>query len=79
MGRFKYRICIFLAAFAVLSGCATAPQYVSTCPVAPVYSRAFEVQAANELAFLPPNSNIATMLSDYGKLRKETRVCQKGG
>jgi len=79
MGRSKYRICIFLAAFAVLSGWATAPQYIATCPAAPVYSRAFEAQAANELAFLPPNSNIATMILDYGKVRKEIIQCEKGG
>jgi hypothetical protein len=80
MGRSKYRRALTVgAALLLMTGCASQPAYIATCPVAPVYSRAFEAQAANELAFLPPNSNIATMILDYGKVRKEIIQCEKGG
>jgi len=39
------------------------------------YSRALQIQAAEELALLPAGSAIAEMLSDYAVMREQARVC----
>jgi hypothetical protein len=61
----------------VLPGCSltTAPLYVHACPVAPNYSRAFEQQAGQQLASLPPASPIVKMISDYLAVRQEIKDC----
>jgi hypothetical protein len=41
------------------------------------YSRAFQDQAAEELALLPEGSAIAEMLSDYAVMRAQARVCDR--
>jgi hypothetical protein len=42
------------------------------------YTREFQAQAAEDLAFLPEKSAIAEMLSDYAVMREQARVCRSG-
>ncbi|TCP58363.1 hypothetical protein EV663_1332 [Rhodovulum bhavnagarense] len=61
-----------------LSGCATGASEVASpgaCPPVVEYSRAFQEQAAEELALLPEGSAIAEMLSDYAVMREQTLLC----
>lgn len=63
-----------------LSGCATGASDVASlgaCPPVVEYSRAFQEQAAEELALLPEGSAIAEMLSDYAVMREQARVCDR--
>jgi hypothetical protein len=39
------------------------------------YGRAFQAQAADELAILPDGSAIVVMMSDYAVMRDQTRIC----
>jgi len=62
----------------VMGGCTTVPSqtFVHVCPIVPTYSKAFEQQAGQELALLPPDAAITKMLSDYLAVRAEVRDCQ---
>lgn len=55
----------------LLNGCA---EVISRCPPLTTYSREFQSRAADELDRLPPQSPVATMVVDYGKLRDACRV-----
>lgn len=62
-----------MAAFsaAALAGCTTAG---GGCPPLVTYAPAAQHKAAAELRALPPNSQLAVMADDYGKLRKACRL-----
>jgi hypothetical protein len=63
---------VFLAACATSSG---TPTYIHVCPIVPQYSKAFEQEAAKELAAIPPNLAITKMLTDYIAVRAEAKAC----
>jgi hypothetical protein len=61
-----------------LTGCATEgfeAGGLATCPPIVEYSRAFQAQAAEELALLPGRSAIVEMMSDYAVMREQARAC----
>lgn len=81
-----------LATFAIIStlaltGCGTVSNFKPTqkqvnlvltkCPVLRNYSKAEMKQAAQELKNIPSESQIASMIGDYGKLRQACRVITK--
>jgi hypothetical protein len=66
----------FLAFAGVLASCSSQPTFVTTCPTIPLYSKAFELAAGQQLAGLPPGSPIVTMTEDYLKVRAEARDCK---
>lgn len=57
-----------------LSACATAPSD-PVCPKLAPYTAAQQAEAAKELNALPLGAELRAFVSDYGKLRDETRVC----
>ncbi len=67
----------------MLTGCATAPfeparlAAAPACPVIAEYGREFREGLASELARLPVGSYTARAVSDYGKLRDQSRVCRR--
>ena len=70
-----------------LTGCGTVSNFKPTqkqvnlvltkCPVLRNYSKAEMKQAAKELKSIPSESQIASMIGDYGKLRQACRVITK--
>jgi hypothetical protein len=46
------------------------------CPPVVDYSRAEQMQVAEEVAALPENARIVDWLADYAVLRAQLRVCQ---
>jgi hypothetical protein len=60
----------------LVGGCVPSQTFVHVCPIVPTYSKAFEQQAGQELALLPPDAAITKMLSDYLAVRAEVRDCQ---
>jgi hypothetical protein len=67
-----------LLAALCLAGCVTAPAPapLHVCPVIPTYSKAFEQQAAAELAALPPGDPLGKLVGDYLVIRDEVRDCR---
>lgn len=62
-----------------LSGCASiTPERVtlaySKCPILKQYTEEQMKKAASELRQLPSESQIASMITDYGKLREACRI-----
>jgi hypothetical protein len=76
-------LCAFYAAFmsmaAILAGCAGGqqqPTFIHVCPTIPLYSKAFELAAGQQLAGLPPGSPDVMLIEDYLKVRAEARNCK---
>lgn len=67
-----------LAILLLLSGCANSPPpFINTCPAVPVYDRAFQQNAAQQLAALPANSPLVKMISDYLAMRRASEDCAR--
>ena len=60
-----------------LGGCPAATTSAQVCPIAVVYPKDFEQDAAKELLALPEDSRIAVMIEDYGRERLELRALDK--
>lgn len=72
----KYMIIVFTL---FLTGCASVtPERVTLaytrCPVLKNYTQEQMKRAASELRNLPTESQIASMITDYGKLREACRI-----
>jgi hypothetical protein len=72
----KYMIIVFTL---FLTGCASVtPERVTLaytrCPVLKNYTQDQMKRAASELRNLPTESQIASMITDYGKLREACRI-----
>ena len=68
-----------IASILLLTGCASiTPERVtlaySKCPVLKKYTEEQMKKAASELKQLPNESQIASMITDYGKLREACRI-----
>ena len=73
------KILIALSLMIALTGCASVtPERVTLaytkCPVLKQYSEEQMKRAASELKSLPTESQIASMITDYGKLREACRI-----
>ncbi len=66
---------LLIAACLLLAGCAGAEG--TGCPPVPEYPPAFQTQAANELAALPPAAALRRMMDDYKRMRDQARACGK--
>lgn len=76
-GCWRLRLGVLVIGASWLTGCAPADFEaggVAACPPVVEYSRAFQEQAAEELALLPERSAIAEMLSDYAVMRQQARA-----
>lgn len=66
-----------MAAIGLLSLAACGPEISDLrlrCPASlRAYSEALQLEAADELAGLPPDAALGQMISDYGQLRAELR------
>jgi hypothetical protein len=62
-----------IAATVLLAGCATAGSDGPLCPALVPYPAHVQIQAADELAALPPDSVLARLIDDYGELRARIR------
>lgn len=65
-----------------LGGCAMAAEekhelIVSRCPTLKKYTTEQMAKAADELKKIPTDSQIATLLADYSKLRDACRIAEK--
>jgi hypothetical protein len=70
---------LVIASMLLLTGCASiTPERVtlaySKCPVLKKYTEEQMKKAASELKQLPTESQIASMITDYGKLREACRI-----
>jgi hypothetical protein len=70
---------LVIASMLLLTGCASiTPERVtlvySKCPVLKKYTEEHMKKAASELKQLPTESQIASMITDYGKLREACRI-----
>lgn len=68
-----------IASILLLTGCASiTPERVTLayakCPVLKKYTEEQMKKAASELKQLPTESQIASMITDYGKLREACRI-----
>lgn len=66
----------------MLTGCASVTKEriavaLNRCPVLKQYTKEQMIQAANELRSLPSESQVASMFSDYSKLRDACRVAER--
>ena len=73
---------IVLLGALLLGGCESiTPERIeiamTTCPVLKKYTTEQMKQAASELKSLPTESQIAVMVTDYGKLRAACRIAEK--
>lgn len=68
-----------LLAVMLLVGCETVSSRPTLTVCLPVqeYSAEFQAQAADELMALPPESHLAQMITDYGRMRDQARACQE--
>ena len=71
-----------LGSMLLLTGCASlTPERIevamSTCPVLKRYTQEQMKQAASELSKLPTEAQIATMMTDYSKLRQACRLAEQ--
>lgn len=80
------KVFLVLVATSLLGGCATMGQseiaqtktlVLAKCPVLKQYSRERLTKAANELKFLPNDSELAALLTDYSKMRDACRAITK--
>lgn len=76
---------LLVLAMLPMTGCATAPsdplepRVVVVCGHVADYTKQQMAAAANELAALPANSILASVLvPDLGRMRDEARACAKG-
>lgn len=60
----------------LLTGCEN-PIFRIYCPPLIKYSSDFQARAANELATLPKGSNVATLVTDYSKMRDACRAIER--
>jgi hypothetical protein len=63
----------------LLSGCATVGSNgggPSACPPVVEYSWEVQSRAAEELVLMPEDAAIGEMLSDYGVMRDQARLCK---
>ncbi len=58
----------------LLAGCNQ--PVVTGCSPVPDYPKAFQTQAANELAALPADAALRRMMDDYKKMRDQARACR---
>ncbi len=60
-----------------LSSCAkVGSDRAAACPPVVEYSRAEQMQVAEEFAALPKNARIVDWLADYAVLREQVRACR---
>ena len=60
----------------LLSGCErVGSDRAATCPPVVEYSRAEQMQVAEEVAAMPENARIVDWLADYAVLRAQVRAC----
>ena len=67
--------CMFLAGCV---GAETVPVGVPLCLRQVEYSKDEEARAAEDLAKLPPGSEVAKMMADYGEMRRQNKACSGG-
>lgn len=60
-----------------LTSCATGSSSVVVCPMIVEYSEEFQGKAADDLAKIPVESPIWSLIQDYGKLREQIRMCKE--
>ena len=62
-----------------LTACVTEPSEttVAVCPTIRTYSSAAQAKVADELAALPSDDGLRTMITDYEALRDQVRACRK--
>jgi hypothetical protein len=72
----RYLVAGLLLGLAQCASTAGPVTYVHVCPIVPQYSKDFEQQAGNELAFLPPDAALTTMIDDYLAVRAEAKACK---
>ena len=72
-------VILILLTLLMLSGCATnqVPVLHKFCLPMVSYSRQEQSEAAKELKKLGSRSELAQMITDYGKLRAADRACQQ--
>ncbi len=76
MLNFRKRLVVLALAASSLTACATAPS--SSCPPITEYTPAQLSRAADEVErYLPEDSVVVGMLSDYSVLRQQVRICRK--
>lgn len=73
-GCLKPGLIALAAATILLGGCATGPSSVACVPVA-TYSGSFLDRAADEVEYLPVDSAVEHMLTDYQVMRAQARAC----
>jgi hypothetical protein len=57
-----------------IASCATAA--FETCPPVPVYERAAQQRAADDLALLPSDSPVREFMKDYAVMRRQSALCR---
>ncbi|MCL7465518.1 hypothetical protein MXB90_10710 [Phaeovulum sp. NW3] len=69
---------VLVIAMIFLTGCARVGSEAtpSACPPIVEYSRAEQVQVADEVAALPEGARIIDWLADYSALRDQARACR---
>lgn len=68
------RLLVLTISLPWLTGCAQGIS--SVCPSLVSYSPAFQDRLAGEVAALPSDDPLVTVVADYGRLRDQTRACQ---
>ena len=75
----RRRLVVLAIATNWLTGCATAgfeANGLAACPPIVEYSRAEQVQVAEEVAALPENVLIVEWLADYAVLKEQVNACK---
>ena len=76
MNNSKLLLVALVTGLLFLQGCAAVSSSLpSACPPLVQYDQDDLDRAADELEFLPENSMIETLLSDYSVLRAQVRAC----
>lgn len=78
-GCWRRRLVVLVIVTSWLTGCATAgfeAGGVVACPPVVEYSRAEQVQVAEEVAALPENVVIIEWLADYAVLKEQVNACK---
>ena len=60
-----------------LSITSSATAAFDTCPPVPVYERATQQRAADDLALLPPDSPVREFMKDYAVMRRQSALCRQ--
>ena len=79
VGCWRLRLAVLGIATSWLTGCATAgfeANGLAACPPIVEYSRAEQVQVAEEVAALPENVLIVEWLADYAVLKEQVNACK---